>query len=161
MYQRFQDRLVTVDRANKSPIKNCPWCKVRIEKVSGCNKMTCRCGQSFCWICGSRISGYDHFSQGGNCNLFNPLTKPPPPDIRNVNFHDGYVAYRAALLNNNAQESKCPRCRNKNVKTGRLNFIKCWFCKGHFCFHCGENLTRVKNASSHYSAASNCKQHSD
>ncbi|VDN87595.1 unnamed protein product, partial [Brugia pahangi] len=34
--------------------KACPSCHAKIEKNSGCNKMTCiKCGRSFCWLCGT------------------------------------------------------------------------------------------------------------
>ncbi|KAH0587100.1 Putative uncharacterized protein, chloroplastic [Termitomyces sp. J132] len=32
-------------------VKRCPACSVYIEKVEGCNHMTCRCGVHICWIC--------------------------------------------------------------------------------------------------------------
>ena len=32
--------------------KRCPECKSVIEKISGCNHITCRCGAHFCWKCG-------------------------------------------------------------------------------------------------------------
>lgn len=31
--------------------KLCPQCRNPIEKNSGCNHMTCRCGHEFCWVC--------------------------------------------------------------------------------------------------------------
>ena len=39
----------------------CPACNMAISKTEGCNKMVCRCGQYFCYICGKAIDGYDHF----------------------------------------------------------------------------------------------------
>lgn len=30
----------------------CPSCMAFIERVDGCNHMTCRCGHEFCWLCG-------------------------------------------------------------------------------------------------------------
>ncbi|KAF9115477.1 hypothetical protein BGW39_003040 [Mortierella sp. 14UC] len=33
--------------------KSCPSCRLMIEKESGCNHMTCRCGCHFCYVCGS------------------------------------------------------------------------------------------------------------
>jgi len=32
-------------------VKRCPSCRVWIEKIEGCNHMTCRCGAHVCWIC--------------------------------------------------------------------------------------------------------------
>jgi len=33
--------------------KKCSRCSVNVEKVSGCNKMQCRCGYRFCYKCGA------------------------------------------------------------------------------------------------------------
>ncbi|KAF8075984.1 hypothetical protein FPV67DRAFT_1444763 [Lyophyllum atratum] len=32
-------------------VKRCPACRVWIEKIDGCNHMTCNCGAHVCWIC--------------------------------------------------------------------------------------------------------------
>jgi len=40
-------------------IRECPKCGARVERVSGCNLMTCRCGQYFCWLCGGG-TGFAH-----------------------------------------------------------------------------------------------------
>ncbi|XP_075394594.1 E3 ubiquitin-protein ligase RNF14-like [Tenrec ecaudatus] len=46
--------------------KRCPCCGTHIEKLDGCNKMTCtNCMQYFCWICLNPLSGenpYKHFA---------------------------------------------------------------------------------------------------
>lgn len=46
--------------------KKCPQCKAGIQKIDGCNKMTCfRCNSSFCWLCQqilSKSSPYSHFN---------------------------------------------------------------------------------------------------
>ena len=34
--------------------KRCPNCEIHIEKRGGCNLMTCRCGNQFCYACGDR-----------------------------------------------------------------------------------------------------------
>lgn len=39
--------------------KPCPKCGKSVEKNGGCNLMTCRCGQHFCWLCGA-ATGHDH-----------------------------------------------------------------------------------------------------
>ncbi|KAG9351299.1 hypothetical protein JZ751_022543 [Albula glossodonta] len=46
--------------------KGCPRCGTNIQKVDGCNKMTCTsCKQYFCWLCLSqltRLNPYSHFN---------------------------------------------------------------------------------------------------
>ncbi|KAI6096340.1 hypothetical protein EV401DRAFT_2083099 [Pisolithus croceorrhizus] len=32
-------------------VKRCPQCNVLIEKLEGCNHMTCKCGAHICWTC--------------------------------------------------------------------------------------------------------------
>ncbi|XP_062393010.1 E3 ubiquitin-protein ligase RNF14 [Sardina pilchardus] len=50
----------------KDNCKGCPFCGTNIQKVDGCNKMTCSsCKQYFCWICLNmlpRADPYAHFS---------------------------------------------------------------------------------------------------
>ncbi len=31
--------------------RECPKCGKSIERDGGCNLMTCKCGQYFCWVC--------------------------------------------------------------------------------------------------------------
>ncbi|XP_053704129.1 E3 ubiquitin-protein ligase RNF14 isoform X1 [Synchiropus splendidus] len=46
--------------------KECPRCSTNIQKVDGCNKMTCTsCHQYFCWLCMvllSRVNPYSHYN---------------------------------------------------------------------------------------------------
>ncbi|XP_066447330.1 E3 ubiquitin-protein ligase RNF14-like isoform X2 [Eleutherodactylus coqui] len=55
--------------------KPCPSCKAPIEKIEGCNKMTCSgCKQNFCWLCLKVLSQenpYQHFDDPTEC--FNRL----------------------------------------------------------------------------------------
>eukprot|EP00397_Hematodinium_sp_SG-2012_P047711 GEMP01054377.1.p1 GENE.GEMP01054377.1~~GEMP01054377.1.p1 ORF type:complete len:429 (+),score=86.13 GEMP01054377.1:32-1318(+) len=49
--------------------RSCPSCKMKVEKIEGCNKMVCgNCSTKFCWKCQVEITGYDHFQ--GSCELF-------------------------------------------------------------------------------------------
>ena len=56
--------------ARGKDVQQCPECRVRIEKASGCNHMTCgSCHYQFCWLCRGRY--YDgHFAP------FNPFGCP-------------------------------------------------------------------------------------
>lgn len=39
------------DQWKKQNTKQCPQCKVDIQKNEGCNHMTCKCKHQFCWVC--------------------------------------------------------------------------------------------------------------
>ena len=64
-----------VERAMSSAIKRtCPRCNLSFVKASGCNKLTCVCGYSMCYLCRGEIGseGYRHFCEhfrprGGAC----------------------------------------------------------------------------------------------
>lgn len=51
----------------KNYAKKCPGCSANIQKIDGCNKMTCmKCRAYFCWICNgflSKQNPYSHFSE--------------------------------------------------------------------------------------------------
>uniref|UniRef100_A0A1I8C0U9 RING-type domain-containing protein n=1 Tax=Meloidogyne hapla TaxID=6305 RepID=A0A1I8C0U9_MELHA len=46
---------------NEAVIRKCPKCGVQFVKLTGCNKMTCRCGMTQCYICRESGISYDHF----------------------------------------------------------------------------------------------------
>lgn len=60
-------------KMTEAMIRTCPNCNKRFFKESGCNKMTCVCGQSMCYICKEAITGYEHFNANGNCST---ITNP-------------------------------------------------------------------------------------
>ena len=59
-----------------SNAKQCPSCSASIQKIDGCNKMTCiKCRSYFCWLCMSTLSRsnpYQHFNSL-NSSCFNKL----------------------------------------------------------------------------------------
>lgn len=69
----------TIESARTAALKRtCPYCGLSFIKESGCNKLTCRCGHTMCYLCRQslgRFSGgeaYVHFCQhfrpaGGRC----------------------------------------------------------------------------------------------
>eukprot|EP00567_Pseudictyota_dubia_P002301 CAMPEP_0197467328 /NCGR_PEP_ID=MMETSP1175-20131217/65512_1 /TAXON_ID=1003142 /ORGANISM="Triceratium dubium, Strain CCMP147" /LENGTH=888 /DNA_ID=CAMNT_0043003397 /DNA_START=303 /DNA_END=2969 /DNA_ORIENTATION=+ len=54
---REATRQLTSTRDDKKR-KECPNCKVMIEKLGGCNRMVCKCSHSFCWLC---LGDYSHY----------------------------------------------------------------------------------------------------
>ncbi|XP_045203208.2 E3 ubiquitin-protein ligase RNF14-like [Mercenaria mercenaria] len=54
----------------KQHSKQCPGCGAFIQKIDGCNKMTCmKCRAYFCWICNSSLSRanpYSHYNTHGS-----------------------------------------------------------------------------------------------
>ena len=59
-------------------------------KESGCNKMTCKaCGALMCYLCKSRIAGYDHF-RTTKCTLYGEYT-----EIDNVRIREAAQAAQA------------------------------------------------------------------
>lgn len=51
-------------KGKEKHVKNCPACSSVIEKIDGCNHMTCKCGKHVCWVClatfGDATLCYDH-----------------------------------------------------------------------------------------------------
>ena len=39
-------------------------CGFIIERMSGCNLITCKCGKKYCWYCSKNIRDYTHFDHG-------------------------------------------------------------------------------------------------
>ncbi|KAI0101098.1 hypothetical protein F4814DRAFT_432275 [Daldinia grandis] len=58
-------------------IKDCPKCKTPMEKIDGCNHMTCPCGAHICWVCLKAFTVeadcYDHMNKAHGGIGFNDL----------------------------------------------------------------------------------------
>ncbi|XP_046338609.2 uncharacterized protein LOC124119946 [Haliotis rufescens] len=55
------------NRISEAMLRTCHRCKKRFFKDSGCNKMTCSCGATSCYVCREPDIDYDHFN-GGRCS---------------------------------------------------------------------------------------------
>jgi hypothetical protein len=85
MLQRRKDqeaqRLIDEETANKN-VPHCPTCPLFVYKISGCNHMTCKCGQHFCYVCGDALlldGVTDHYNKTKNpkkCKQFDELEEP-------------------------------------------------------------------------------------
>lgn len=80
----------TVEEAMTAALmRNCPKCNKAFIKEMGCNKMTCPdCRTISCYTCREVIRGYDHFSNGNKCNLWDSQDGTAGPDRR----HEAEVA---------------------------------------------------------------------
>eukprot|EP00899_Mesostigma_viride_P000830 jgi/Mesvir1/10748/Mv13817-RA.2 len=54
------------EQMTRRVVRECSFCKTKIVKEDGCNKVTCRCGEWTCYVCRQGIPkgvGYAHFCQ--------------------------------------------------------------------------------------------------
>lgn len=67
-------------------VKVCPHCQALIQKIGGCNRLSCRCGHAFCWLClGDMSSGYGHKCAADNRNT------PQATEVEAVRVDLNYV----------------------------------------------------------------------
>ena len=131
--------------------KRCPHCKFGVSKIDGCNHMTCaQCSGHFCWVCLSKIVGYDHFQENPKCGLFAEIEMQKALnddellsqiDIEN-NLEEVYKKHIEGFLKDaNADFCLCPTCQAFNIRPpNRRNDIECGKCKEHFCYICNESM---------------------
>ena len=77
--------------------KKCPACKASIQKIDGCNKMTCfNCRRNFCWLCNRLLNNedpYKHYnSEKGHC--YGKLFEGLETDVEELEEdEDGWIQF--------------------------------------------------------------------
>ena len=64
------DTDASFDSLVQERMQRCPRCRAPVEKSEGCNQMTCRCGNHFCYVCSAELprqNPYDHFQGKDAC----------------------------------------------------------------------------------------------
>uniref|UniRef100_A0A3Q3WKI4 E3 ubiquitin-protein ligase RNF14 n=1 Tax=Mola mola TaxID=94237 RepID=A0A3Q3WKI4_MOLML len=88
--QKAVEESFTRDWLNEN-CKSCPRCGTNIQKVDGCNKMTCTsCKQYFCWLCLgilSKVNPYSHFNNT-HSPCYNQLFYGVDPDEEDAYWSD-------------------------------------------------------------------------
>ena len=65
--------------ANANHLKPCPHCNTSVEKNSGCNHMTCRCGTHFCWTCSQILPAHRVSEHYRGFDAYGPCAVRIPP----------------------------------------------------------------------------------
>ncbi len=105
------------NKMTEAMIRNCWKCKKPFVKMDGCNKMTCDCGASMCYLCRKPVRDYKHFvGQGGHpqpgqtCPLWSD----------NASIHESDVA-RGALEAKNEMDKQNPNVQLKHDPAKDIN----------------------------------------
>ena len=104
-------------KMTEAMIRNCWKCHKPFVKADGCNKMTCDCGASMCYLCRQPVRDYKHFfGQGGvaqpgqTCPLWSD----------NNSIHERDVA-RGALEAKSEMDKENPEVKLKHAPAAGIN----------------------------------------
>ena len=105
------------NKMTEAMIRKCWKCSKPFVKLDGCNKMTCDCGASMCYLCRQPVKDYKHFyGQGGmpqpgqNCPLWSD----------NSQIHESDVA-RGAIEAKNEMDRQNPDVKLKHDPAKDVN----------------------------------------
>lgn len=61
-WEKISKRDLDHETLKKFGLIRCPNCFTPTQKIDGCNYVTCRCTQPFCWLCGCALDNTQHFN---------------------------------------------------------------------------------------------------
>ncbi|CAD8065840.1 unnamed protein product [Paramecium primaurelia] len=93
-----------IEKKKKLHISRCPKCKVLVEKIAGCNFMTCKCGTYFCYQCDQQLQKEDH--------------------------HKHFQQNKCITLLNGKQINPIVKEQKKFRIISVFDYIPCFFCQG-------------------------------
>ncbi|XP_069117646.1 uncharacterized protein [Argopecten irradians] len=81
---------------SEAMLRQCHRCQKRFFKEYGCNKMTCTCGASQCYICRTPVDDYDHFDDDDEekCSLYSNPREMHIAEMKKA-VADGIEKYKA------------------------------------------------------------------
>lgn len=126
-------RLSYEERMTMAKIRKCHKCGCEFTKSDGCNKMTCRCGTTMCYICRKPGISYGHFCQHPrdpgkkcqsckNCSLWSDPSEDDDMAVRQLEREAEDVKRKATDNSDGETPSKRPRTSNPsmNLQVGNL-----------------------------------------
>jgi len=136
-------------------VKQCPRCKIAIEKTGGCNKMTCaNCKTCFCWLCTQILPAHNPYAHSEDCRGF---WAPVPAVQRRMPVSVWGVRAAERKVAQVLSSTTCRNCRARVFKDSASNRLVCPSCATPFCFLCRQTLRKASG--NHFSPQH--PQHSD
>lgn len=85
-WERMGKRDLDHETLKKFGLIRCPNCFTPTQKIDGCNYVTCRCSQPFCWLCGCALDNTQHFNHFVDNAPFGNACKGPADSRKLVGF---------------------------------------------------------------------------
>ncbi|KAH8690880.1 hypothetical protein BGW36DRAFT_389518 [Talaromyces proteolyticus] len=107
-----QSLRTTVEAARTAAIKRtCPRCNLSFVKSSGCNKLTCVCGYSMCYLCRKALNGSSRRPRQLNGAQYGPAADNNPIEQDAADEDGGYKHFCEHFrVNPGTRCSECNKC---------------------------------------------------
>lgn len=113
--------------------KHCPKCTKPVEKNGGCNLVTCKCGQAFCWLCGAATGSAHTWTkiEGHSCGRWkDELDKKIDEAQRNhkryMHYFERFKSHKDSFARESAKREDLEKRIQDKVKTGQESRDYAW-----------------------------------